>query len=460
MNKRLFFILTLAAIMAGGGVFVLIPIASKNIFFALSIPFGCMFMLMMVTRPKWALVSLLSVRSVLDLLLVHTKGEASSADTGIGGILNILIIALAGLIIFQNVGETSKISRFIRFWAIFLFACFISIAFSPDKVKAIKALSQQIACLLIFLTPFFVVRDEKDKKFWLKVLLFSSVLPAAVAIFGLISRSRALWMNTEDGGLRLQGCFTHPNILAFYAVLMIVVSFYAIKSKRIELSGVQKGLLGLHILNLMVIVLATRTRSALMACGLVFFLYGLLKEKKYLFIVLALASLLMLTPQVRERMGNIFSKAPSRAELRKNSFDWRLRLWSQSMPLIREKPILGHGLTSFRILSPTFFSTAKGGTYAHNVYVELLFETGIIGLIGYLGIFLHLLKTFYSQIRDRASPSSSESAIVFSYLVGYLIVCFSDNMLVYITFNWYLFFFLGLAACSLYPSVRTERLNT
>ena len=96
---------------------------------------------------------------------------------------------------------------------------------------------------------------------------------------------------------------------------------------------------------------------------------------------------------------------------------------------------------------------------AHNVYVELLFETGILGLIAYLGIFLQLLAGFYLKIRAR-QDLSAECAVVFSFLIGYLSVCFSDNMLDYVAFNWYFFFFLGLAARSLNlpAKVETERL--
>ncbi len=449
-SKPVFFAVVLLAVLAGFGVFVLVPLASSNIFFVFSIPVACLFFLIIVMRPKLALASLLFVRSLLDILLEHTKIEVGSSDTGIGGILNLLIMGLAILLICQNLAQRPKIFSYIRCWIFFLLVCVISIAFSPDAIKAFKALLQQAGFMLIFLIPFFIVKDEQDKKFWLKVLIFSSLLPVGLADFALVSRNRSLFLNTVDAGLRLQGSFTHPNILAFYVVLVLVVAFFITKTKCFVLTSVQKNMIRLYMLNLVVILIATKTRSALLSCWLIFAMYGLLKEKRYFFMVLFLTSLLILTPQVQERVRGLFSKTSSRAELRKNSFDWRMRLWSSSMPLIRQKPIVGRGLGSFKILSPTFFSVVGGGSLAHNVYVELLFETGILGLMSYLGFFLLLMKEFYLKIKDKTKNLSLESAVVFSFLIGHLVICLSDNMLDYVAFNWYFFFFLGLAARSLY----------
>jgi O-antigen ligase len=456
MNKRLFFILAFIAVFLGLGTFLLVPIVSKNIFLVLAIPFACLFLIIMVTRPKWALASLLAVRSVLDLMLVHTNVELSGSDAGIGAILNLLIMGLAVLLIYPHVSQLPKWLPLIRFWLIFLAVCVISIVFSPDAIRAFKSTVQQVPCLLIFLVPFFIVRDEKDKKFWLNLLIYSSLLPVGVANFGLVSRMRMFYTDTFDAGMRLQGSFTHPNILAFYIVLILVVIFYAFKTRSIVFSAAQKILVVPYVLNLLLILLATKTRSALIAFWLVLFIYGILKEKKYLFIVLLLTGALMMTPQVQERMSGLFSKSPSRLESNKNSFAWRMRLWGASMPLIKDRPVFGRGLGSFRIMAPEFFGGPRSGTLSHNVYVQLLFETGLVGLVGYLGFFLNLMFIFYAKIRDKTKELSVASAILFSYLIGYLVVCYSDNVLEYVTFNWYYFFFLGLAASSLYLPGKTK----
>ena len=455
-------VLLLSAVVMGAGVFIIAPLAGSNFFFALSIPFGFMYILIMALRPTWAIFLLLSVRSLLDILLTHTMVEVGSSDAGIGALLNLLIIFQAILLIFQNMKDMPKLFPVIRSFVIFLLICFVSIAFSPDAVKALKATMQQLAFMLIFLIPFFLVKTEKDKKFWLYVLFFSSFMPIGIADLALATHSRLFWVYTPDGGLRLQGTFPHPNVLAFYTVFVITLTFYITKTKCIRLSAPQKLLVPVYILNLLVVLIATKTRSAMLACWLVFVLYGVIKEKRYLFWMLLLTSLLFFTPQVQDRFSNVLAKSASKADQDKNSFDWRLRLWSSSMPLIAERPIFGRGLASFKLLSYSFFpSVGPQGNFAHSVYVQLLFETGVLGLLAYCGIFIQLLWLFYGRVKTRGDDLAEESAVAFAYIIGYFAVCSSDNMLGYIAFNWYLYFFLGLAAASLrIPNNKVEEAVT
>ncbi len=456
MSKPVLFILIVIGILGGLVVLAMIPIAEKNIFFMLAIPFAAFFFLVMVLRPKETLVLLIFVRSLLDLLLENTRVNVSSSSAGIGGILNLLIIGLALILIFNDSGQFSKVFFFVRWWVLFILVCAISVTYSPDKAKTFKFVLQQVSSMLIFVIPFFIVKNSQDKKFWIKVLLFSSILPLLIADFGLISKNHLLYVQSSDVGWRLRGTFTHANILSFYMVLLIVIVFYILKTDNFSLSAQKKNMLRLYMLNLVGILLATQARTAVVSCWLFFVLYGLLKEKKYLVIILFLSLLVGLTPQVRERITTLQTKNASKADLDKNSFHWRTMLWSDTLPMIQGSPIYGHGAGSFIILSHTFARVGSEGAYAHNVYLEILFETGVIGLVCYLAFFLMLLKLYFLNMVKGVGNISVEGAILFSYLVGYLAVCFADNMLIYITFNWYFFLFLGVITRALFFSEKNE----
>lgn len=65
----------------------------------------------------------------------------------------------------------------------------------------------------------------------------------------------------------------------------------------------------------------------------------------------------------------------------------RIALWKEALPAIGEHPVLGAGLGNY-------LSTARPlyvlGTpfYAHNLYLDIALEVGLIGLIAFLGMFL------------------------------------------------------------------------
>lgn len=92
---------------------------------------------------------------------------------------------------------------------------------------------------------------------------------------------------------------------------------------------------------------------------------------------------------------------------------------------------------------------------AHSVYVQLIFETGGFGLAAF--IWLHfrvgqLLVPFYKQ-----NKLMIFSAIMF--LLEFALDAYSDNMLAYLSFNWYLWFVLGAAYAVNYAKLQQSDEN-
>src|SRR5690606_22536865 len=131
---------------------------------------------------------------------------------------------------------------------------------------------------------------------------------------------------------------------------------------------------------------------------------------------------------------------------RLNSFAWRLLLWKSSMEWMSvANSVFGYGLNSFKQFSPIFFQLAGTTNFgAHNTYIQWFFETGIIGVISaawmHVWLFVSLkLGVAYDKLR---------SSLAILMLIAYLFFAFSDNMLDYLSFNWYFWFFIG-AACAI-----------
>jgi O-antigen ligase len=86
------------------------------------------------------------------------------------------------------------------------------------------------------------------------------------------------------------------------------------------------------------------------------------------------------------------------------------------------------------------------------VYVQWFFEAGIVGVLAAAWLYLRIGKLLRHGIKgDRLG-----TFVVLSVIVEYLVVCYSDNMLDYLAFNWYFWFVVG-TACAIAAQQQQEQ---
>ena len=72
-------------------------------------------------------------------------------------------------------------------------------------------------------------------------------------------------------------------------------------------------------------------------------------------------------------------------------------------------------------------------------YVQVVFDMGLLGLLTYVGLLLGILIKY---LRHFATDLKGNSVLL-ALLVSFMVVCYSDNMLFYLSYCWYLWLFLG-----------------
>ena len=375
------------------------------------------------------LIFIFFIRASFDPILNLTKVDIMGEDIGIGGALNLLVIIIFIFLLFQDSLNIFK-NKVLRSWAIFLLICGMSIFYSPLPGRGVRVLLQLISYMSICLVPFFIIKTRDDRKLWIKILLFSSIVHIIFADWDLFKHGIHA---------RIQGAFSHPNVLAFYIILIISIIFFILKSKEFILSRTKVNILRLYMLNLFVLLLFTKTRNAWIACSAMFFIYGLLKERKYVLYTIMIPLILSFSPIVHDRVQSAISEGPGVD----NSFGWRLKMWKVAWDYIKDKFMFGYGLASFEFISLQFPPLVRGSG-AHNTYIELLFETGVLGILAYLNIFRVSLLMLISRMKSSIEPLSKGYVIVIAYTVSYLIICFADNIRHYLSLNWYVWFFIGV----------------
>jgi O-antigen ligase len=422
---------------------ILMPVLSQKPAYLLALPVGILFFAVLVIKPKWVLMMLVLLRPLLDNLLNLTRtGSSAGQGVGVGAVLNLAVILLSIFLSFHY-AAFPRGNKVVFCWFIFLFLMFLSVCYSPFPLEAMRLYFNYMSYFAMFIIPFLVIKSKKDFLFWLKILAWSFVLPVLCANIDLLHGGRQF----EDAGKRIAGTFTHPNILAFYLVLGITLYFYILKSGYLKLKPTVMWSMRILVLNMLVLLIATKTRNAWIACMSVFFIYGLLKDKKFLIIFLLLIPLTLVIPSVKERVLTAISNKQVTDYHGINSFEWRLRMWKSSIPMIEKRPLQGYGLSSFLPMSGKFSDVGANG--AHNAYLEMLYEAGIFGLVSFVFLFLSSLTIFFRNLRNSVNQHQAQLwALLVGYVIGYMVVCFGDNLAYYLVLNWYVWFFIGLMLVS------------
>ena len=123
----------------------------------------------------------------------------------------------------------------------------------------------------------------------------------------------------------------------------------------------------------------------------------------------------------------------------------RIKMWKLALEMFARHPLIGNGWESFKYEYYVNLSARTGSMYdyldAHNVYLQLLAETGILGLSLFLTCIGTTFLTTYSVIkaRDRISSQFDRAAVLYSFMyqVYFILYCATGNCLYDITFIHY-----------------------
>ncbi len=90
--------------------------------------------------------------------------------------------------------------------------------------------------------------------------------------------------------------------------------------------------------------------------------------------------------------------------------EMRLAIWRDTMRLFKSRPIIGHGLGTYDVVAYTLEDTTAvplyrgAGWHAHNVYLHVLAETGLVGLVTWCYLWFAIIGQIIGAW-NRADPS-------------------------------------------------------
>ncbi|MBO5179154.1 MAG: O-antigen ligase family protein [Clostridia bacterium] len=312
----------------------------------------------------------------------------------------------------------------IVFVLIYLFSGIISL----DMMSSIK-----IAMLVIsFMMFYFVIVNSITTKKQLKVMLnIFVIIGALVSLFGIYqylfagSFASSSFVDKEmfeDIKTRVNGTFDNPNVLGEYLLFVIPIIaslFFAEKSWMKKIFYM--GLGGVSIICLAL----TYSRGCYLGILLALAVFLLLINLKWIiaFILGVIAAPAFLPQSIINRFSSIGNMADS-------STSYRVSIWKGAIDMIKDywyRPI-GQGTTAFNSIYPLYSYSGVGAQHSHNLFLQLLIETGIVGIISFLGIIYKFFQTVLCGLKKTKEAFYKYCFIGFaSGMIGFLLQSIFDN---------------------------------
>jgi len=187
---------------------------------------------------------------------------------------------------------------------------------------------------------------------------------------------------------RLIGLAREPNALGLFAGLYgLVFGLALLRSRQESNCKVFSPFLVLSLLCSLVLLVLSYSRSAWLAfigASFVVLLHvspGRFSWRKVLLLSLPVLGVCVAAYWGSERFRSIFDMAANSD---------RLGIWSGMWPLVVERPVLGYGMGVD--LAQHYLLKVIDFYGAHNAEMEILFHTGVVGLMAWVWLFVSMLK--------------------------------------------------------------------
>ncbi|NLM97413.1 MAG: hypothetical protein GX175_07380 [Halanaerobiaceae bacterium] len=259
---------------------------------------------------------------------------------------------------------------FVKELAVLLLLSTISLSYASDLSYGIRYWTMILQAFLSYLMIYESL-DSKDVLLKFQQILLIPAL--VVALYGIVGY---LMGNTE----RAVSFFTNPNYLSVYLLLLIPIALGLITESSLPVF--KRFFAAVVFTACSVALLFTMSRGAWLGITTALILFSVIKDRRFLVLLLVIVLLVLLAapPEVISRMKTIISI--------KSNMD-RIKLWSSTIEMIKDHPVLGVGIGNFR---PVYAEYASGKLmiHTHNIFLQFTVELGIAGLL-FIIYFLYLL---------------------------------------------------------------------
>ncbi|MHC4352886.1 MAG: O-antigen ligase family protein [Planctomycetota bacterium] len=223
--------------------------------------------------------------------------------------------------------------------------------------------------------------ERLERLWWVTI---SILIAKDVATFALLP---GLHPVSESGGSRWGMGVTHANQISMFAGIAFWLSFSGQKSKKPAIVWLIRGFLFL----VMIQAVSRVSLTAWLLAGFCYSFYGSRNHIKRFVLVpasIALVAFFMLSLSVEAGWSNRIAHYATRGQDKKglSSFTGRTRIWRHVARRVPRSPLIGHGYGVSRLTMGPIPGWDFRPSHCHNEFLEISFNTGLLGLVSFLGM--------------------------------------------------------------------------
>jgi len=337
---------------------------------------------------------------------------------------------------------TQKMSIFML---ILLAIMLASTGYALDKKLALT----ESARFITYIFMYFIIKYELNNKKQINILLKSyiviSFILCAVGIVqyftGFALEGEFLKVFETGKNVRIASTLYNPNAFGAYLILII---FPVIMLGVYEKNKSKKMMYILLSILMLTNILMTYSRNALLGFGLGAIVLVIIYSYKLIYALGGFGIIILFIPSVFERIKSVTNMSGNVI---------RIKLWKTALMMIKEHPILGVGNGNYVTRYNEYIFKYKELRYysyrnfpAHNSYLKVQSELGIIGIVSFLGVIVTALlriRKFYTATEDKFHKPFYMG--VMASMCAFLFMNISDNLFFVPKATTYFWFLLATA---------------
>lgn len=344
--------------------------------------------------------------------------------------VGLVILSIFSLIVY---GITHKGFKFkfdgigffvLTFIAVYAFAALTSFA----RVSSFSIW----AIYLVFMAMYFViVNTVNTKKLLMNLLTLFAISGFFVCLYGIAQYlfgwdTTQAWMDEEMFGdikMRIYSTLGNPNVFGEYILLALPVSIGLMWVNKKPAAKIVYAGISAVMFAALILTFSRGCWIGIMAAAAIFITFA--AGKLWGLGLIALPVIPMILPE------SIINRFSSIGNMEDSSTSYRVYIWMGTLAMIKDFWLsgIGMGQTAFTQVYPFYSYNGVVAPHSHNLFLQILVESGIAGIVIFLVImclFLRRIMTGY-QIGGKGNSLSTLMTAIAAGVCGFLLQGMFDN---------------------------------